>query len=80
MWIIEAVSKRGEIVYKVDRQKFPYMSWSNNIAHALQFYKEDAAIKFCSYYKFGNPKVKELNGRDNIVIAINEMFAKDFKR
>lgn len=61
MWIIEATSKNGERVYRVDRKKYPYMKWSNNILHAFCYQKEEIATMHCSYYKFGNARVKEIN-------------------
>lgn len=71
MWIIEAESKNGEKVYRVDRKKYPYMKWSKNIAHAFQFYKEEIATLHCSYYKFGNPRVREISKADEFMIGLN---------
>lgn len=60
MWIIEATSKNRQKIYRVDRKKYPNMKWSNNIKHALRYKKEELATKHCSYYKFGNARVKEV--------------------
>lgn len=75
MWIIEAVSKNGRTVYRVDRKKYPHMKWSYNIAHAFQYQKEEIATMHCSYYKYGNPRVRELDESDKFVISINNIFA-----
>ena len=73
MWIIEATSKNGQTVYRTDRKRFPYRKWSTNIAHAYQYRKEDVAIKDCSSYQFGNPRVKEISEIDKISIIFNEV-------
>jgi hypothetical protein len=75
MWIIESTGKSGRTVYRVDRKKYPNMKWSYNIAHAFQYRKEEIATLHCSYYKFGNPKVRELDKSDEFIIAIHNIFA-----
>ena len=75
MWIIESTSKSGRTVYEVDKRKYPHMRWSYDITHAFQYQKEEIATQHCAYYKFGNPRVRELNESDRFIIGISNIFA-----
>lgn len=72
MFIIESTSKYGNKVYRVDRKKCPYRYWSSDISKAYLYNKEEIATQECNHLKYGNPKVREIDAVDDIMITIGK--------